>query len=177
MKFIKYNKEFMDVRCDFISKDEDIMVGSISCRECKHNKWTSNDEVKCLYDENVIDGNEILYWSCNEDEEHLIHESKKEAIEYYLDDFEEGMEPTKIQVFGYAKIEINEDGIGYLEDLLEYLDSEYGDPDGGWTDPTDAMKKAAKIFVDTVVSEYNVWRCHCVYEEEVNVKHWLNKNG
>ena len=46
-----------------------------------------------------------------------------------------------------------------LEDLLNFLDEEYSDPDGSYTEPNDAMKGAADVFVSTVLGQYKVWSC------------------
>jgi hypothetical protein len=138
----------------------------------------------CNYDEDVIviGDRKIIYWSCNQYQEKLNCISKDEAIEYHLDDIEEGKEPDIVKVYGFSRQEIadNEDGIGVLRDFvlrdfLEFLDENYGDPDGYCTGITDKMRKAAKVFVDTVISEYKVCTCDCIYEEEINVKEWLSK--
>lgn len=47
----------------------------------------------------------------------------------------------------------------YLERILEDLDEEYGDPEGDATRPSDAMKRAALAFVDSVFKEYEPWNC------------------
>lgn len=180
MKTIKINYDFLDVQCE---KDKRVMVGPITCKGCKHNKTSGvrmryGGEIMCNYDENIVDDIGIIYWSCDQHQEKLFCVSKNEAIEYYLDDIEEGKEPDTVKVYGFARQEIadNENGIGVLEDFLAFLDENYGDPDGDCTEMTDKMKKAAKVFVDTVISEYEVLTCDCVYEEEVDLKKWIEKN-
>lgn len=177
MRTIKFNYDFLDVPCE---KDKKVMVGSMTCKGCKHNKTSGirmryGGEIMCNYDENIVNDREIIYWSCDEHQERLSCMSKDEAIEYYLDDIEEDKEPDTVKVYGFARQEIadNEDGIGILEDFLANLDENYGDPDGDCTEITDKMKKAAKVFVDAVISEYEVWTCDCVYEEEVDLGKWL----
>lgn len=185
MPIIKFNNEFLDIPC---KRDKTIMVGSISCGECEYNNGTSlicldkkngnTYSLSCRFDDDSICEKEIIYWSCNQFQEKLSCISKDEAIEYYLDDIEEGKEPETVKVYGFARQEVsdNEDGIGILEDFLANLDENYGDPDGDCTEMTDSMKKAAKVFVDTVISEYEIWTCDCVYEEEVDLKKWIEKN-
>lgn len=179
MPIIKFNSNWLDISC---KKHQEIMVGSVTCQNCRYNKGISGDMnnrvLKCDLGEDVINDREIIYWSCNQHQEKLSCVSKNEAIEYYLDDIEEGKEPDTVKVYGFARQEIadNEDGIGVLEDFLVFLDENYGDPDGDCTEMTDKMKKAAKVFVDTVISEYEVWTCDCVYEEEVDLKKWIEKN-
>jgi hypothetical protein len=49
---------------------------------------------------------------------------------------------------------------GVLMDLLENLDGDYGDPDGGdYPEASDAMKAAAEAFVTVVLREFVVWAC------------------
>ena len=51
----------------------------------------------------------------------------------------------------------------FLDNFLEDLDMNYGDPDGDYTKPTDAMIRAAKTFIDVIKKEYKVF--------------WLEKTG
>ncbi|MEJ2293500.1 MAG: hypothetical protein P8Y23_01885 [Candidatus Lokiarchaeota archaeon] len=180
MQTIKFNYDFLDVPC---KKNKEVMVGSITCKKCKHNKTSGvrmryGGEIMCNYDEDVIviGDREIVGWSCNENEERIVCSDKDEAIRYYFEAFECGEKPDKIKVYGFARSEIHDDGTGVLEDFLIWLDEGFGDPDSGWTEPSDKMKKAAKEFVDVVISEYEVWACDCVYEEEVDLKKWIEKN-
>jgi hypothetical protein len=177
MQIIRYNRTFLDVLC---KKNNTIRVGSLMCCECEYNKGISQDgiecELKCDWDEHMVNDREIVGWSCNENEERIVCSDKDEAIRYYLEAFECGEKPDKIKVYGFARSEIHDDGTGVLEDFLIWLDEDFGDPDSGWTEPSDKMKKAAKEFVDIVISEYEVWACDCVYEEEVDVKEWLKKD-
>ncbi len=46
-----------------------------------------------------------------------------------------------------------------LDRLLEDLDEEYGDHDGDPTEPSDAMKRAALAFADSILKEYTPFMC------------------
>lgn len=46
-----------------------------------------------------------------------------------------------------------------LNHMLEELDELYSDPEGDATEPTQAMKEAAKAFADAVVKDYVSWEC------------------
>ena len=46
-----------------------------------------------------------------------------------------------------------------LERTLEWLDEEFGNPDGDATDATDGMNEAAQAFGRVVVAEYVAWQC------------------
>lgn len=51
-----------------------------------------------------------------------------------------------------------------LERVLEALDLELGDPDGEATEPTEAMRLAAREFARTVCMEYVSWTCEATGE-------------
>lgn len=46
-----------------------------------------------------------------------------------------------------------------IDAILEPLDGEYGDPDGGRTKPTQAMNVAALALAKAVAAEYVPWAC------------------
>jgi hypothetical protein len=46
-----------------------------------------------------------------------------------------------------------------LDDVLDRLDEEYGDPDGNSTEPTEIMKKAADVFVAVILAGYLPYVC------------------
>jgi len=53
-----------------------------------------------------------------------------------------------------------------VEELLERMDEEHGNPDSG-TDATPEMRKAALAFVNAVCNRYRVWPCDRVAEHIV----------
>lgn len=46
-----------------------------------------------------------------------------------------------------------------LESELNTLDEEYGDPDGDYTEPTEAMKEAALTLARVILRDYKPWVC------------------
>jgi hypothetical protein len=55
-----------------------------------------------------------------------------------------------------------------LDQLVDQIEEEYGDPEGyNQPDVTDAMKAAARAFVDAVLADYEMWACECVCERQV----------
>lgn len=46
-----------------------------------------------------------------------------------------------------------------IEDLLDRMDEEYGNPDGDLAVATPTMREAATTFVKTVMAEYTPWEC------------------
>jgi hypothetical protein len=127
------------------------------------------------------------FWDC-QDSEVLDHTDKDDAIEYFLDGWLSGKMtkdevlkalPETTEVKGYAKMKVNyrESWLSPLEDVLERLDEEYGDPSGGdYSKPTDRMKAAEKEFLKVIVEEYEPWMCEEVCKEEINTLEWVREN-
>ena len=101
-------------------------------------------------------------------EKHYGHEgqerlssSAEDVVLQLLED--ENYADFPIEVFVYKPMDAVGDIEKYsksiLEDLLENLDENYGDPDGDLTEPTDNMKKASLELAKTIAREYNVWSC------------------
>lgn len=127
---------------------------------------------------------EIVYWSCDEGKERLIHESLDAAVEAYLDELDAAtfvkMIGTTIHVWGFARMRPTpSDYISVaLEPLLECLDEKYGDPYGSdYLGETDAIQAAALEFCEKVLSEYVPWACEEATVQEVVVGHWVRKNN
>lgn len=117
-------------------------------------------------------------WTCTEDEEHLTTDSIEDAIAEWADGFDGsgGPLPETVQVYGFARMEVDEHQVRRraeyaLEGLLETLDEEYGNwSDGGEdTKPTEGMKAASEAFVRAVLAEYTVYACEQVTSEVVRV--------
>ena len=117
---------------------------------------------------------EIVYWDC-EEQEHLTHDDMDDAIESILDDMAPSPLPRKMKICGYARMEMKM-ATGALEDVLENLDMEYGDPDGERSDPTPKMQLAEEMFLEVVRSEYEVWTCEIVETREIDVAEWVAAN-
>lgn len=121
---------------------------------------------------------EPTMWGVN-DAERLEHEDRDEAIYDYLDaNYVRAGDPATVTLQGYVRCEVNSQELAdqALETLLEDLDEQYADPEGEDTKATDAMKAAAKVFVDAVLSEYEVYTCELVFSEEVDVSAWIQEH-
>lgn len=107
-----------------------------------------------------------VYWDCSEDNERLTHETIEDALDAYGDSIHPAPTPESVEVFGFARMEIDLDfwSNDVLTRFIESVDEEYGDPDDGYSEPTEAMKTAAKAFVRAVVADYKsrVWACEIV---------------
>jgi len=108
---------------------------------------------------------DTIYYSTRPDEERLLHETAEDAVEALLDDMSEdalAALPDTVPVYGWVRTSIK----GHLtpeetvDDMLEYLDEEYGDPDGNMTNErTPAMVEAAKAFIAAIEADYIPWTC------------------
>src|ERR1700690_4114385 len=83
--------------------------------------------------------------------------------------------PETIKVVGYARRIVEPDFLHPLEDLIEWLDEEYGGEDP--SDITEAMKEAEKAFVAVILKEYVPWQMEPVVKEEINVTEWVKANA
>lgn len=124
-------------------------------------------------------GREVVFWSVGE-QENLYHETMEEAANNFIETWRLPFtgewpedQPDVIELVGYAREEPSIcPGIS-LDHLLEHLDEEYGDPQGGIDDPTPAMIAAEKAFHEVVLAEYETWACKPVTRRLVNVRAWL----
>jgi len=128
----------------------------------------------------------ISYWSCRDDLERLSDEDMDEAIEAYLDDlWERDQEwasyasylPETLSVYGWKRIKIKPEMLWEpLEDVLERLDEEFGDPDGEGFQITDKMKEAQQAFLATVAAEYKCWACEVAITKEIDPVAWIKEH-
>jgi hypothetical protein len=119
---------------------------------------------------------EVEFWG-PDDAERLIHTDMDSAIESMLDDLPGKPFPEKIIVYGYAKREVETFHPFVLDYCLERLDEEYGDHDGGdYTEATDAMKEAEKVFLEVIKKEYIPQTCEPVCQKEIIVMDWIKEN-
>ncbi len=115
------------------------------------------------------------YWTCERDAERFHCETVDAAVEEYLDDREPEDWPIKLIAYGYTPIELAPGSISFryeLEQFLEQLDEEYGDPDET-TEITDAMLVAAEAFGEIIRKLYPVFSCERVEESHVDVQEWV----
>jgi hypothetical protein len=114
---------------------------------------------------------EAAYWGA-ENQEQLSLEDVDEAIEEILGDAgKPDLLPAKIKIYGYAPMELEIPDI--LDDILEGLDEELGDPDGNPTEPTPVMIFAANTLRDAIEQEYHVWACEMIETREIDVAEWV----
>src|SRR5688572_25109891 len=117
---------------------------------------------------------EPVFFTCDLDEERLLHTDPDEAIEEYLDCL--GELPESVTVYGFARTEVGEafrerQGRKLLEVLLESLDEIFGDPnEATLAPPPEPMNLAARTFVDSVLDHYSAWACDEVTKEAINVR-------
>lgn len=131
----------------------------------------------------VTNDDNIIFWDCREAEE-LTHTEIDCAIEDWLDDlYPTPIDelPVTIEVTGYVRrvVDLHQhlDSGGVLERLLEELDEEYGSHEREPTEPTMVMRAIEQMFVEAVISEYEVWSCTPVKTETINVYTWITENA
>ena len=125
---------------------------------------------------------QVKFWGPPE-AERLIHDDIDEAIADILDDMHLtpiSELPETIEVVGYAPIQISVNKMrDPLEDIIERLDEDYGDPDGvRETEITNKMRTAQRYFLKVVRDEYQLqcWACEEITRETINVRKWIEKN-
>ena len=118
-----------------------------------------------------------IFWTCCPDAERLSCDTLDEAVEEYLDGMDQSF-PITVEVTGYARMEVTDNPHYHrcLEQLLELLDEEYGDPEDGPDGPTKEMEEAEGVFVKIVLDNYTPWMCEPVCKETVNVREWIDAN-
>ena len=104
---------------------------------------------------------DIVFWDTDDGTEQLSHGELEEAVEYALDCIHPGPYPEEIEVFGWRRRVVGENALSassWTENILEWLDEEYGDPDAGF-EPTKRMKEAAEKCMAVFREEYTAWQC------------------
>lgn len=134
----------------------------------------------CLYNQNNPDPKHVrqpVFWG-SPDDERLEHSDEDEAIEAILDEmgYPHPDWPETITICGFARMEVDLPSLNPLEDCLDRLDEEYGDPDGEPAQPTEAMKEAERVFLETIRKEYTTWACEEVCRKEISVAEWVKEN-
>ncbi len=125
------------------------------------------------------------------DAEILKHETLDEAVEAYLDGYRfSGSQPDtpqelraclrelgQISVTGYARGEVSARDAAKcaLEEVGEWLDGEWGDPDGGptlWSEETEA---AARALGKSMMADFWVWSMEPITSERINALEWVER--
>lgn len=135
-----------------------------------------------------MDTDEIIYWDCRQSER-FENEDPDEEIEEWLDDAwmpefktmtrEQVLDalPKTIELIGYKRMmPAVAEYRNVLDDLLESIDEQYGDPDE-YTHPTDAMKELERIFIEGVLKLYNSWPCEEAAKRTVVVADWIAEHS
>jgi len=100
----------------------------------------------------------IKYYGIETDERLML--TKMEVIEKNFHDVKDVEEYNfPFIVYEFTPREINIDAEWLLDYVLEYLDDEYGDPDGDYTKPSQKMIDAAQEFIKVIKSEYTPLAC------------------
>jgi len=118
----------------------------------------------------TAEGREVVYWG-QRDANQLTYTDKDEAIEEILDGIDKF--PSTIEICGYAEMRPNWAHYAPLESMLDNLDEEYGDIDGGYTEPTPDMKKAEEAFMSVIAEEYKPGACEVITQETIDVAEWI----
>lgn len=117
----------------------------------------------------------VVYWTCDEEAERLTATTVEQAVRKWAVDHV-GPLPETVTVYGHAPVVPNP--LRYegtlLDALIEWLDDEYGDPDGSPTQPTDDMHAAERAFIEAVLAEYQPCTCEVVEERTVRVRDYVD---
>jgi hypothetical protein len=122
---------------------------------------------------------ETIYWSCENVDEQLRHTTLDEAVEDYLVDIDWSDEEATVRVFGYARVQVSAHVRTGLEDILEAIDEEYGDPKNTRHIRdmiTPRMGAAFEALVEAIEKDYEPWACEVVEERHVLVLAWVREH-
>lgn len=151
------------------------------------------DEILTTTDPKKFNG--ATFYTCDDDADALSYTDPDEAVEFALEAaydpeaadplpelIRAGAGDGTIEVYAYERTELPE-GVPCLapgaivDQLLEALEEEYGDPDGaGMNDPTPEMLAAAGALSAIIRSQYKPWHCEQVAKATVNVDAWVRKH-
>ena len=108
------------------------------------------------------------YWAPKGAEWERLPASIEDATKKYIEGFFDAADiPAEVEMMPYHNARVGLAIVELLvEDELEYilerLDEEHGDPDGGGTKPTPRMRVAASALADTIKADYKVfWSERC----------------
>lgn len=128
---------------------------------------------------NSIDPTKPVFWAVDTMGEELQHETLDEAVDMYLDGLAPEETPDVITVHGYARIDLSNEWSDLpefvVETVIERLDEEYGDPFNSGFPITDRMRKAAAVFAEVILREYEPWACIPVCHQEIDIQAWIKE--
>jgi len=110
----------------------------------------------------------ILFWSLYEEAEDLHYNTEEAALKELVTMHEHCKIPAEVTLYGFARLDVFLGSYSPLQELLDYLDAEYGHPDDEPNGATFATRAAEKIFIEAVLKEYVPWACKCVIKKKVN---------
>jgi len=114
-----------------------------------------------------------------------LSNSSDEGVSDWLDDvIRHGLElhgsgpwPRLLKVYNLARVLIPPtQRFSVLDDLLDKLDTRYGNLDDPGNGDTLATREAEAVFIKAVVSEYPSNVFECVSEETVNIGEWTKRH-
>lgn len=122
--------------------------------------------------------------SCDDPDEAVVNAIDEMAGLVYVDDSgtqrleEPHLLDDEITLYGYARMPVKIDGERILENVLENLDDDHGQPGPGpGTKPTHAMIEAAHAFAIAIEDGYESWACEVVEKRVINVREWCAANA
>jgi hypothetical protein len=118
------------------------------------------------------------FWTCTGVD--TSHETFDVAVEEAIEVVEEACSAaqqaavTELELVGWVQKEVDthEWAENVLDEVLERLDSAYGNPDDDYTEPTPAMMQAAEEFMAVIAREYTVWTYIPVVRGPVDIPAW-----
>ncbi len=95
------------------------------------------------------------------EEQEILDAEPGETIQRLMDDVDCPDFPIRVFVYKRMSIAKDEETLAkdILDDIIERLDGDYGDPDGDYTEATENMKKASIEFAKVILSDYKSWAC------------------
>lgn len=105
------------------------------------------------------------FYTCDEDAERLRHTEPYEAVQEFIDEFPlEDPLPAEVTVYEFAPMEITNMAVHRaVDDILERLDEDYGDPDGEVIfEATPLMRAVEALLHEVFQRQYRPWMCRQV---------------
>lgn len=119
----------------------------------------------------------IDYWG-DEDDEVLKYTSEDEAIEAQLEFMEDEPPPNNIAIYGFSKRRLTYEYFKgkIIVHVLDNLDEEFKCVDADPTEITPKMLEAERVFIEAVLSEYEVSSYVPVTSKIINVNEWIKEH-